>query len=184
MNQALDSKCKCYRLKENPEVELVLPGLFSDGSHAFCQQSRVRVPQRERWLWLRQLPNQRLFLPGVWLWWTGMSCQFIFYLQFLYLCQKELADNKNACSVSVTGSFPASRCTCIQVFLCVCAHMQLSCAGTVGVFHYCTALMTCWRCIIPKPQQEPVAHCGCFCLMYFSLQYLKQIRWPSNTEFI
>lgn len=46
---------------------------FSDGPHAFCQQSWLWVPERERRLWLRELLKQRAVLPGVWLRWAGIS---------------------------------------------------------------------------------------------------------------
>lgn len=47
---------------------------FSDGPHAFCQQSWLWVPEWERRLWLRELLKQRAVLPGVWLRWAGISC--------------------------------------------------------------------------------------------------------------
>lgn len=47
---------------------------FSDGPHAFCQQSRLWVPEREWRLWLWQLLKQGAVLPGVWLRWAGISC--------------------------------------------------------------------------------------------------------------
>lgn len=48
---------------------------FSDGPHAFCQQSWLWVPEWERRLWLRELLKQRAVLPGVWLRWAGISCR-------------------------------------------------------------------------------------------------------------
>lgn len=68
---------QCYCQLEDEFLECVtLRSWFSsrllpDGPHAFRQQSGLRVPQRERRLWLRQLLKQRLHLLGVRLWRTG-----------------------------------------------------------------------------------------------------------------
>lgn len=48
----LEKDGRWKKKKTDREIVLFLFAFFSDGPHAFCQQSRMRVPQWEWWLWL------------------------------------------------------------------------------------------------------------------------------------